>query len=998
MVTVTSSVGKKSRDVLDKDRDAIALVYNTLPRFVGNISADGTFDLFDEFVEPRDDDIDFNIFYEKVSPLFPELSRKEILERWLTNKRALLDDGALTYYVQLQVNDVLDVDTFIRHDVDEYVQRLQHEIAVFAKTAQEKAANLRKLQTGIPHTQFFKKSKTYRLSTDADVPLPVLFDNFTPSRALPFASYAGMYKYAKTFTPQPGMDVSSPDTIILVRLDLRRNETSNVFVYLTPAGTVNCEFEGSVVENDGEIIALLVLESLNIEANPRVVQIGVQGSYFFIGYTIDRYIFPEFVMNNAAVSSQISLGEFTVPSRTGPTRVYFPAKQVTGTIASKTVTVGTSDYTHVSHLASVGDPYIRLFVSRAATDSDAADFVDTIARILHAYTGDYDVLYKIYKTYIPGFPRTNLDRQFTAPSVRGLDPAIFVPNYSRVCPHIPTPANADSDGAIEFPKGSGQWYVCTDSEYKYPGVRENTLPNSDTYPYIPCCFKTDQRTKPKFRKYYMEDEEQTLQIRLITTDKVLAPDFFGVLPPLINELFLSLDPDNVYVRYGVSDTLQSFIDCVSLATGRRMVRARIPSVVNIALCAQENPGLLISEIEASVKDPSTYFSPRRYIRLLEEVFAVNIYIFDKDGIVVPNHVHGYYRYARKPRPTIIVYEHLTTQRCELVSRWDQDTDEYSHTQTANFTHFLEQVLADTVSTWIGGARLQPISEPSFFEKCVAQYVDMYGKTRGLKLVDETGEVYVDTTPLPPLNIPLTHKIYASAPDSQQIIDRIVGQYTPVGWKMTLPIHNTHEIERGIANIRTAKYLCEVFIFLYSTWSHSTGDTAIERFVNDRVVVVPDYVYKIDGPSTSDIRGVLYDNKFAAQSRRMLERLVFVLERAIQQNRTRVDTYYAAKYFVDYYSSIDSFRRGDFMLTPSIVFAQAQNELEIYNQPVDQSAYVITVGDVLYDAAPAVYNADSKIIAFNSPDDVSVLGGSAPPLLAYKQNGKVRYMQLTRVIN
>ncbi len=387
MVTVTSSVGKKSRDVLDKDRDAIALVYNTLPRFVGNISADGTFDLFDEFVEPRDDDIDFNIFYEKVSPLFPELSRKEILERWLTNKRALLDDGALTYYVQLQVNDVLDVDTFIRHDVDEYVQRLQHEIAVFAKTAQEKAANLRKLQTGIPHTQFFKKSKTYRLSTDADVPLPVLFDNFTPSRALPFASYAGMYKYAKTFTPQPGMDVSSPDTIILVRLDLRRNETSNVFVYLTPAGTVNCEFEGSVVENDGEIIALLVLESLNIEANPRVVQIGVQGSYFFIGYTIDRYIFPEFVMNNAAVSSQISLGEFTVPSRTGPTRVYFPAKQVTGTIASKTVTVGTSDYTHVSHLASVGDPYIRLFVSRAATDSDAADFVDTIARILHAYTG-----------------------------------------------------------------------------------------------------------------------------------------------------------------------------------------------------------------------------------------------------------------------------------------------------------------------------------------------------------------------------------------------------------------------------------------------------------------------------------------------------------------------------------------------------------------------------------------------------------------------------------
>lgn len=1006
MVTVTSSLAKKSLDVPDKDRDSIALAYNTLPRFVGEIHADGTFDFFDEYLAQttQDEDIDFNVFYNNIATLFPDLSREEILKRWLINKRALLEDGTLAYYVQLQVNDVMDIQTFIEHDSDEYLQRLKHEMAVFAKTAHERAENSRRMQTGIPYSQFFKKSKTYKLVTQSHVPLSVLFDNFQPSSAFPFASYAGMFKYIKSFTPQPGMDVSSLDTIILVRSSSKQEDTANVFVYSSADDTVECEFEGSVLVDDGSVIAALVTQALSIDDdNIRVTQVGVQGSYFFVGYTIDRYIFPEFVMNNAAVSAQISLGEFTVASRTGPTRVYFPAKKVTATIAAKTVTVGTSDYTHVSNFASAGDRYIRLFVSRAATDSDADGFADAMSRILNAYISNYDSLYKIYKTYIPGFVRTNLDRQFSAPESRGLDPLLFVANYSRVCPHIPTLSDSataqqrDDGTAIEFPKGSDQWYVCLDPEYRYPGVRENTLTNAELYPYIPCCFKTDQRTKPKFRKYYMEDDEQTLQIRLITTDKLLAPDFFGVLPPLVNDLFLSLDPNNVYVRYGVSQTLHSFIDCVSLATSKHVARARIPSVVNLALCAQENPGLLISEIEARVKDPGTYFSPRHYIRLLEEVFGVNIYIFDKNGIVVPNHVYGYYRYTRKKLPTIIVYEHLAAQRCELVSRWDQDTDDYSHIQPDAFTPFLDNVLADSVETWVAGVRLQPIQPPEFFAKCVAQYIDMYGKTRGLKFADKTGHVYVDTTPLPPLNVPLTHKIYSN--NDSQLFNHIIGPYMPsAGWKMTLPVNNSHKVERGMSNIRTARYLCDVFIFLYSQWRHDTGNTAIEKFVQDRVIIAHDFKYTLSGASTSDIASVMRGSKFVAQSQRMVERLVFVLERAIQQNRQRVNTLHTEKYFADYYSSIDSFKRGNFVLTPSIAFTQAKSEIEIFNQPTEQNAYLITVNGTLYDAVPSVYNPSSKIIAFNSPDDIHVLDGVDPPLLAYKQHGKVHYLQLTRTVN
>jgi hypothetical protein len=770
-------------------------------------------------------------------------------------------------------------------------------------------------------------------------------------------------------------------------------------MYHSVDGAVECEFEGSVFVDDGSSIALEIMQALHIEPdNYRVEQIGVQGLYFFVGYTLDRYIFPEFVMNNAAVSEQISLGEFTVPSRTGPTRVYFPSRKVTATIAPKTVTAGTSDYTHLSSLASSGDRYIRLFVSRAATDADAAVFANTMSRVLNAYIGDYDALYRIYKTHIPNFVHTKLEPQFTAPTGCGLDTSLFVANYSRVCPHIPSPspdnAGRDDGSAIEFPKGSGKWYVCTDPVYKYPGVRENTLANSQVYPYIPCCFKTDQRTKPKFRKYYMEDGEQTLQIRLITTDKLLAPDFFGVLPPLVNELFLSFDPENVYVRYGVSSTPQSFLDCISLATGRRVTRARIPSLVNIAVCAQENPGLLVSEIEQSVKHADTYFSPRHYVRLLEEVFGVNIYIFDKDGIVVPNHVYGYYRYTRQERPTIVVYEHLAAQRCELVSRWYQDTDEYSHIQPYEFTQFLESVLNDSVHTWIGGVPLHPIPQPAFFDKCVAQYIDMYGKTRGLKF---EGEAYVNTTPLPPLNLPLTHKTYSTSEHDPRRVYDIIGTYTSPCLKITLPTKNSHGVERGVASIRTAQYLCDVFLFLYSKWVRDTRSTAIEQFVNDRVVIFKDHKYTLTGPSTLDISGTLIDGKFVAQSRRMLERLIFVLERALQQDKERVYSLHTAKYFTNYYSSIDSFKHGDFVLTSSLV-TQTSANIEAYNEPVDSHAYVINIAGTLYDAVPSYYNSSSKIIAFNSPDDIHVLEGVDPPLLAYKKNGGVHYLQLIPVTN
>lgn len=135
---------------------------------------------------------------------------------------------------------------------------------------------------------------------------------------------------------------------------------------------------------------------------------------------------------------------------------------------------------------------------------------------------------------------------------------------SRSCQEPRQPIVSDNANPIEdsYPLiVNGTRLVCTNPKAPYPGY---------TIKGVVCCFPTDQRQKPNFKKHHdpnqIKDEltEADLQIgkQTILTDKVLQPGRLGILPDKINELF---QRQGTFRRVGVFQEQDSFLHAVFAA-------------------------------------------------------------------------------------------------------------------------------------------------------------------------------------------------------------------------------------------------------------------------------------------------------------------------------------------------------------------------------------------------------------------------------------------------
>ncbi len=994
---IVSTVKRKSHELARAEPEFVAPVFGTIPKYV-RVNNNATVDLLEEWVERdvAEENIDFVNFYGKVSKIFPNVPEKEVLQLWLARNTILKTDPNVLFYAQLQVQGMIDIQTFLEYDASDFLALLETQKAHAKKAAEKIAESAQKLGTGIPHTPFVPRSKTFKISINISVALNVLFDNATPSKDVPLIAYAGMYKYAPNFVPVQGMDVTSPDAVIVSRKS--SDEFERVFVYAVDA-RLEVEFTTKLEENEADVarVIMSIMGLQNISST--MEQTSVQGFYFFLGYTVEKYTFADFIMNNEIAASYFSLGEFrTVAKKTASMRIYCHNPKVTAVFSDRKMQPSHIDNKYVGKLLSEGDNYIRVFVTRSQSDADSHKFIELLAKILDLYYREYPSIYKIYKTYIPSFVRQSLSRKYSTPDRVSLDSDIFFPNYSRLCPHAPTPLDDDetAEHSIEFPRESGKRYTCDDPVYKYPGVRENTLDNAEKYPYIPCCFKTDQKSKPKFMEYYgLKKTGHATQIRMITTTKPLNPNFFGVLPENVNNVLVSINPGKAYVRYGVAQRTQSFLDCVSLAVNRKIRRENIPNLVNVAVCCQENPGQSIDTIKKLFTDATQYLDPRRSIRALEEVFGVNIFVFDMTTIVSPNHVQGFYRYKKKTRPVVLIFEHTDIRQCELISEWTIDTTEYLHEHNQRMTPELEKVFDLTYETYAGEFPVKSIPRPEFLDRCVSQYVDMYGKLRGAFIEMSGGTVFIETSPLAPLNVPLGNKVDRNNSISETEFTNMYGKYLRDhdDFYVELPKKSSDALEQAQKNMRAANYVSEVFLYMYSVWE-SRGSADLTQFVNENTAIIPGYVYNISGPRIEDTKSVLVDGKLACTSATMIERLIFVLRRELINNPARIEEYRQKKYIENYYESIDSFKTGNFLLATSLPVAQPQTKTYSPCIIPEKSDYIVKIdAELFHVTSVSSIPSDCELYIYNSEDQIVKLKGTQPAYLVYKHNDVKHYCRL-----
>lgn len=246
-------------------------------------------------------------------------------------------------------------------------------------------------------------------------------------------------------------------------------------------------------------------------------------------------------------------------------------------------------------------------------------------------------------------------------------PELFLINYPRKCLHLPRILEPGEThvNAMRFPvRGEPtppRWYTCNHHDKaRYPGLRVNPLSNNADFPVIPCCYISDQRDKPgsEYRKYFLNDlvksRKKINDTIVYSTNRIVPEGMTGVLPKKLR--FIFYDAERQFHRFGVTHSPQSAIRCCSLATNEPEIDVDVNSPLVRNFCAHELAG---AEASSDTTKGYSYFDVKLYYRWLEEVYNINIVLFenkrDSTTMSVVNVTRKYYcNFAWRPRTLFLL--------------------------------------------------------------------------------------------------------------------------------------------------------------------------------------------------------------------------------------------------------------------------------------------------------------------------------------------------------
>jgi hypothetical protein len=423
---------------------------------------------------------------------------------------------------------------------------------------------------------------------------------------------------------------------------------------------------------------------------------SVKGSYFIANRYFQKEIFLDMIMNEKSFSELYVDERFKVSKQQTRLYIYF-TNVTTGVVAfsllnqviltendpllilSKT---HNKDNGIVGSGIKIGTQYIKVRISSIDNKSKILFFQESMNRIFLKYYEKLDKILKFYNSYIRLNPGgLGIDNRFLefqeysgqkkkqkfnnvdTPQIETLAtivPELFLPLYSRKCakaPRIvlePESLALRDEGfqTITFPlNGEGNLqpriYSCDKhTTHPYPGLRANTLSNSDTFKFLPCCYATNQENRrgSPYGNYYKGEilTKDMTDHELYKTPRVVPDKIFGTLPSSIAKIFNSVSSDNYY-RYGTRYGPNSFIDAVARATGdlkfensseeRKQyineIRKTMTTNSYIGVSRQETFDIDLKTVKTWLKSDK-YFDPKRFLKIVEDYYNVTIFLFERN--------------------------------------------------------------------------------------------------------------------------------------------------------------------------------------------------------------------------------------------------------------------------------------------------------------------------------------------------------------------------------
>jgi hypothetical protein len=749
----------------------------------------------------------------------------------------------------------------------------------------------------------------------------------------------------------------------------------------------------------------------------------ITGIFYYPNLTLDKYIFSDLVMNNEIFKLVITIDDHEkATKKKAGLYIHFEHRDtdsISATITERKMIKGDISMKNEDlDFFPIGEPYIRVRISNCNNSKSVAIFKEILGKLFILYDEKFNEIKDFYKEYIPDFGDVEEEEEIEIEEVKLNDkaPDLFVSNYTRNCkptrmPTIikeeeaidllnkgqqvikfPRDVPADSN-AIRFPlDGVNQnYYTCKHNVHKNIGLKLNKLKNASIYPYVPCCFKPTQNKNPKFLHYYEGtnfDEGIEKKQNIIKTNKILKHDQYGNLPSDIENLFTIIDPSPIfeYVRRGTGigskRNVNSFLNAVMEAFNNETnifsikdedeleaylidERNLFTSKECVALCRQELYDLTTNQI-LSLLQSDTYLDPRLFIRLLEDKFKCNIFLFTKNilngELILPRHIQSYYKNRNEHR-CVYVYEHMGSEsddtikypfpQCELIIKYNIKSSKVQEFFSYKESEHIRSVYSNIQKSYALNKQIMDIYLPIHENiKINSQCIDSYGKTRILTIIFNSSKISIITTPIQPLKVKeiKNTKIHKTDIDtliklttllnikiqSQTIINNVVQEITGEWGNVTISIliQNDDKIIDGIltnkeelmfnidkqsflekynTNKKLARYLIEYTLWFFSKYLHDSGkdtsDKSVAEFAREYFKIDPNFIYKNTiSKKFEETNSFIRNSKIIVNTEETIKRLVYVIRLNIQRDVQNILQYHSRNIIKNFYIDITDFNK------------------------------------------------------------------------------------------
>lgn len=373
-----------------------------------------------------------------------------------------------------------------------------------------------------------------------------------------------------------------------------------------------------------------------------------KGSYVIPKQSFKKEIFLHQILNNMFFSQLYCDERIKASKQQNRLYLYFESLK-TGKVKlsiSNHVILNNNDPFMKPLKMEIGDSYVKVKIISISDENLIPCFKTQMDIIFSRYFLEEESLVNFYNLYIDLFKQDNKSTKKQKNQLMVAVPELFLPLYSRKCAMFPKIVDTESTGEFQtmkypiYNEGGLEPKIYSCAHYPthpYPGLRKNNLENSDIFHYLPCCYATNQedRNGSSYRNYFYNEriKKDMTDHELYKTGRLVPINIRGILPRPINQLFQVIDKDVSYLRYGVTRSPNSFLECVLFALGKsesfKKIRNELSNDNYIGFGRQETFDVPIEDLKKWLQS-NDYFDPKRFIRMVERYFNTSIILFERN--------------------------------------------------------------------------------------------------------------------------------------------------------------------------------------------------------------------------------------------------------------------------------------------------------------------------------------------------------------------------------